>query len=69
MAKIHTILMVSVIVGIAVIMIGMTPAMALPIPELDELPEDKKEEICAKLIAAKEKGAKIPIAIMEKLCG
>lgn len=67
MAKIHTILIVSVIVGIAVIMIGMAPAMALPIPELDGLPEDKKREICAKLAAAKEKGAKIQF-LLDKFC-
>ena len=58
--------MVSVIVGIAVIMIGMAPAMALPIPELDGQPKDL---ICDKLVAAQKKsGGKIPGRIMVEFC-
>ena len=68
MAQIHTILMVSVIVGIAVIMIGMAPAMALPIPELDGQPGDKKALMCKKMLAAIEKGAQIPEEIIMRLC-
>ena len=66
--KTHTVLASGMILLVALIFIPLSPVMALPIPELDELPEDKQQEICVKLVAAKAKGAKIPYPIMWKLC-